>query len=145
MTPCDNILVRNSGWIQAKRIQDARDGLLCILEAETDVPFKINRLYYITNLENAHSVRGLHAHRKLWQAIFCISGSFVLSLDDGSRQQQIRMWRSDQGIILGPGLWHSMHDFSNGCVLLVVASDHYDESDYIRDYDEFKRFVARAS
>ena len=145
MKPRDAILVRNSGWIDAKRIQDARDGLLCILQAGTEVPFEIKRLYYITNLENAHSVRGLHAHRKLWQAIFCLSGSFTLHLDDGAQQQDLRMWRSDLGVVLGPGLWHSMHDFSNGCVLLVVASDHYDESDYIRSYDEFKQYISGLS
>jgi hypothetical protein len=136
-----DIFVRNSGYLYLKRIEDDRDGVLCIAEAARDLPFEIKRFYFITNLENARSVRGKHAHRNLWQAIFCISGSFILSLDDGNTKQDIMMWQSHVGVLLGPRLWHTMHSFSAGCVLLVAASDYYDESDYIRDYDAFLAFV----
>lgn len=135
------LTVRNSGYVQLKRIEDDRDGVLCIGEGARDLPFEMKRFYYITNLENARSVRGKHAHRCLWQAIFCVCGSFVLGLDDGFTQQNITMWQNNVGVLLGPGLWHTMHSFSSGCVLLVVASDYYDESDYIRDYDVFLKFV----
>lgn len=135
--PGMEIVVKRSGAITLKKIDDEADGTLCIAEAMRDVPFDVKRFYYITNLLNERSIRGKHAHRTLWQAIFCISGSFTLGLDDGERRQEIRLWRSHQGVLLGPGLWHTMTDFSTGCVLLVAASDYYDERDYIRGYDEF--------
>jgi len=137
----NDILVKNSGWVPLKQFDDGRDGMLCILEAQRDIPFEIKRIYYITNLQNARSLRGKHAHKTLWQAIFCISGSFLLGLDDGITRQEIQVWRNDQGVLLGPGLWHTMTGFSGGCVLMVVASDYYDESEYIRNYDEFVKFV----
>lgn len=135
------IVVRNSGWAVLRQFDDGVDGSLGIVEAGRDIPFGIKRVYYITNLLNARSVRGKHAHKKLWQAIFCVSGSFTLGLDDGTNRQSMRMWRNNEGVLLGPGLWHTMSEFSAGCVLLVVASDYYDESDYIRNYDEFLKFV----
>lgn len=135
------ITVKNSGYVELKKVADDRDGVLCIMNGMLDIPFEIKRVYYINHLENARSVRGKHAHKTLQQVIFCISGSFTLSLDDGTNQQDIHMWRDNQGVILGPGLWHTMHSFSNGCILLIAASDYYDESDYIRDYDEFLELI----
>ena len=73
--------------------------------------------------------------------IFCICGSFILDLDDGRTRQSVRLDRDNVGVRLGPGLWHCMHSFSSGCVLLVAASDWYDEADYIRDYDDFRAWV----
>lgn len=135
------IQVKNSGYVNLRKIRDDRDGNLIIAEAMKDIPFEIRRFYYINNLENSQSVRGLHAHRELSQVIFCISGSFVLALDDGNEKQKILMNKDNIGVILGPMLWHAMEDFSSGCVLLVVASDYYSEKDYIRDYDEFLNLV----
>lgn len=132
-----DIKVKNSGYIELPRIVDERDGVLSIMEGARDIPFDIKRVYYINHLENLQSVRGRHAHKTLEQVIFCINGSFVLSLDDGKNKQDIHMWRDNIGVVLGTGLWHEMHSFSSGCILLVVASDHYDETDYIRNYDEF--------
>lgn len=131
------INVKNSGYVELPRIIDERDGVLSIMEGNKDIPFDIKRVYYINHLENLQSVRGRHAHKTLQQVIFCINGSFVLSLDDGHVKQDIHMWRDNVGVILGTGLWHEMHSFSSGCVLLVVASDYYDETDYIRDYEAF--------
>ncbi len=139
----EGIVVKNSGRVTLKQYDDGVDGTLCILEAMRDIPFEVKRVYYISNLQNARSIRGKHAHRQLWQALFCISGSFVLTLDDGLTQQEIRLWKSDQGILLGPELWHTMSEFSGCCVLLVVASDFYDESDYIRNYEEFINHVRK--
>lgn len=133
--------VKNSGYVELKKIIDARDGVLCIMEGGRDIPFEIKRVYYITHIENDVSIRGKHAHRTLNQVIFCISGSFVLSLDDGHSKQDILMRNSDTGVILGPRLWHTMHNFSSGCVLLIVASDYYDEEDYIRNYHEFIQYI----
>lgn len=137
------ITVKNSGKILLKKINDKVDGNLIILEESKDIPFEIKRVYYITNLEKNLSVRGKHAHKELHQVIFCISGSFVLGLDDGIAKQNILMDREDIGILLGPGLWHTMEQFSDGCIILVIASDYYDESDYIRDYDKFIEFTLR--
>ena len=135
------ITVKHSGYVELPRIVDERDGVLCIAEFGRQLPFEPRRLYYITNLESGSSIRGKHAHRKLSQVIFCLSGSFILSLDDGQNKQDVLMWRDNVGVILGPGLWHTMHSFSGGCVLLVLADDYYDESDYIRDYDAFLSWV----
>jgi hypothetical protein len=135
------ILVKNSGYVELKKIVDARDGVLCIMEGCRDIPFDIKRVYYITHIENDVSIRGRHAHHTLKQVIFCISGSFVLSLDDGAIKQDIMMRQNNLGVILGNHLWHTMHDFSNGCVLLIVASDYYEEADYIRNYDDFIQYV----
>lgn len=137
----ESITVNNSGYIDLKLIRDDRDGNLVILEALRDVPFEIKRLYYITNLENSVSIRGNHAHKELEQVIFCLQGSFTLGLDDGKNRQKILVNRVNSGVRLGRMLWHTMEDFSSGCVLLVVASDYYDEKDYIRDYDEFLRLA----
>ena len=135
------IQVDFSGYVELQRIYDGRDGHLCVMEAERQVPFAVKRVYYINGLENCVSVRGKHAHKSLRQVIFCIHGSFILTLDDGVRTQSIHMYRDNVGVILDPGLWHTMHAFSSGCVLLVVASDYYDEADYIRDYDTFKTWL----
>jgi dTDP-4-dehydrorhamnose 3,5-epimerase-like enzyme len=141
MNNIETITVKNSGYIELPRIVDERDGVLSIMEGNKDIPFEIKRIYYINNLENRQSIRGKHAHKALQQVIFCINGSFVLSLDDGVKQQDIHMWQDNVGVILGSGLWHTMHSFSSGCILLVVASDYYEENDYIRDYDEFLQLV----
>ena len=141
VTELPELRVRRCGLIELPRIVDQRDGVLCIAEGARDIPFEIRRVYYITHLENAESVRGKHAHRTLSQVIFCLSGSFVLELDDGEQRQELWMWRENLGVLLGPGLWHTMRDFSNGCTLLVLASDYYDEADYIRDYDQFLAWV----
>ena len=135
------IQVKRSGYVELKKIDDGHDGNLIVLEELKDVPFDVKRLYYINNLENCVSVRGHHAHRTLQQVIFCVSGGFTLGLDDGETKQALRLYRDNVGVILGPGLWHTMHSFSTGCVLLVVASDYFDEADYIRDYDEFQNWV----
>lgn len=134
-----DINVKHSGFITLKRVVDERDGVLSIMEAQKDIPFDIKRVYYINHLDNQQSVRGKHAHKTLQQVIFCINGSFKLALDDGTNKQEIHMWKDNVGVVIGTGLWHEMHSFSSGCVLLVVASDYYDESDYIRDYEEFMK------
>ena len=137
----DKIIVKNSGIVTLPRIVDDRDGVLCIMNSLQEIPFEIKRMYYINNLDPKSSLRGKHAHRQLRQVIFCINGCFTLTLDDGETQQDILMREDNIGVILDPMLWHTMHDFSSGCVLLVAASDYYDEADYIRNYDEFMRLV----
>ncbi|EMJ93229.1 sugar 3,4-ketoisomerase [Leptospira alstonii] len=141
----DEITVKNSGYVHLKKIHDDRDGNLVIMESLRDIPFEIKRIYYINNLENSVSIRGLHAHKEIEQVIFCVSGSFTLKLDDGLTKQKIFMNNDNMGVILGKMLWHSMEGFSSGCVLLVVASDYYREDDYIRDYSDFIQLVGKSS
>jgi dTDP-4-dehydrorhamnose 3,5-epimerase-like enzyme len=87
-------------------------------------------------------MRGKHAHKKLKQVLFCISGSCAVELDDGKNKQKIILDQPHQGIYLGNNLWHTMSEFTNNCILLVMASDVYDESDYIRDYQEFLNHIS---
>jgi hypothetical protein len=129
--------VRQSGVIPLQCYKDLPDGNLFIAEAQHQVPFAIKRVYFINSLANHSAVRGKHAHRALEQALFCVSGSFSLLLDDGTTKQRIRVNDPAFGVRIGPLLWHTMSAFSYDCVILVLASDHFDESDYIRRYDEF--------
>ena len=122
-------------------IADGIDGKLSVAEGLHNIPFDIKRVYYIYDLENFHAIRGKHAHKQLEQVIFCINGSFVLQLDDGHAREEIFINQRNTGVYLGTGLWHTMTQFSKDCVLLVLASDYYNEQDYIRDYSEFIAFI----
>lgn len=133
-----SLRVRNSGIIRLQLSPDLPDGNLFIVEAGRSVPFPIKRVYYINSLANPKAVRGKHAHRTLEQAIICISGSFLLTLDDGRQKQSFRLNDPSVAIRLRPMLWHTMSRFTYDCVILVLASDWFDESDYIRDYAEFR-------
>ncbi|MFA6142135.1 MAG: FdtA/QdtA family cupin domain-containing protein [Candidatus Omnitrophota bacterium] len=127
--------------IELKFIDDGVDGNLVVAEAQNQVPFKIKRVYFINNLSHLGAVRGKHAHKKLEQAIFCVNGSFKLGLDDGNKKEKVALSKPYVGIYLRPGVWHTMHNFSKDCVILVLASDIYKESDYIRDHEEFLKYV----
>ena len=112
-------------------------GSLVALDKISGLPFEIRRIYYIFDTKPGIA-RGFHAHRKLHQVAICISGSFTMVLDNGLERANIDMTSSLVGIDLPPMLWHEMHTFSDDCIILVVASDYYDEDDYIRDYGQFK-------
>lgn len=135
------IRVKRSGVVKLQFFKDLPDGNLFIAERPKDIPFEIKRVYFINNLANPKALRGMHAHQKLEQVLFCISGSFVLRLDDGRATQRITLNDPAVGIRLGPLLWHAMSSFSYDCVILVLASDRFDESDYIRDYQSFLNYV----
>jgi len=135
------IKVKNSGIIKLQFFNDFPDGNLVIGESKKSVPFDIKRIYYINNLFNKKAIRGHHAHKKLDQIIFCVNGSFILKLDDGQSRQSVLMDSPYYGVRLGPRLWHTMEKFSTDCVILVVANDYYKESDYLRDYNEFKKYI----
>jgi dTDP-4-dehydrorhamnose 3,5-epimerase-like enzyme len=136
-----DIKVKNSGWVELQTFDDRPDGILCIGEELKNIPFNIKRFYFISNLGNRQAVRGKHAHREIEQILFCISGGFDLLLDDGLSKQTIRMEDPGKGILLGKMLWHEMTNFSNDCVILVVANDYYRAEDYIRNYDDFNREI----
>ncbi len=112
-------------------------GWLVALEAGRTIPFAVRRVYYIYGTRPGVR-RGKHAHRKLRQVLVCIAGACTILLDDGRRQEDVRLTGNTEGLVLEPMIWHEMYDFSPGCVLLVLADDWYDEADYIRDYAKFK-------
>lgn len=111
-------------------------GSLVALESAKNIPFEIKRVYYIFDTKS-DVVRGLHAHKDLSQVMVCLKGSCRVVLDNGSTKEQVILESPNKGLLIDNMLWHEMHDFSADCVLLVLANEHYDESDYIRDYDDF--------
>jgi dTDP-4-dehydrorhamnose 3,5-epimerase-like enzyme len=115
-------------------------GSLISLEANKQIPFAIKRVYYIYGTQ-ADVARGFHAHKQLKQVAVCVSGKCRMILDDGVKREELWLDSPDKGLLIGDLVWREMHDFSADCVLLVLASEHYDESDYIRDYDDFIRKV----
>lgn len=122
-----------------KGIGDGK-GVLVSLEAFKNVPFEIKRVYYLVDL-NADHPRGFHAHKNLKQIVFCLNGSCDFILDNGTDRETIRLDNPYQGIFIESLVWREMHNFSAGCVIMVVASELYDEGDYIRDYSQFKKAV----
>jgi hypothetical protein len=144
MNPRLKLKVSQAEVVALKFFKDSPDGNLFIAEARRQIPFAIKRVYFINNLTNARAVRGRHAHRKLEQVLICVSGSFVLQLDDGRHVQRIRLNDAAYGIRVGPMLWHTMSSFSYDCVILVLASAWFAESDYIRDHGVFLQTVRRA-
>lgn len=110
-------------------------GSLISLEAMKNIPFEIKRVYYIFDAND--QPRGFHAHKELQQVIIAVAGKCKIVLDNGSSKEEIWLDSPDKGLLIQNNLWREMHDFSSDCVLLVLASEHYDESDYIRNYEEF--------
>jgi len=138
----NTISVKNARWISTQKIVDGHDGILSVANEMDNIPFDIKRVYYIYNLINHRNVmRGMHAHKSLEQVMFCLNGMCTVTLDDGNRKQNIILDRPNIGIFLGTNLWHTMQEFNSNCILLVFASQLYNETDYIRDYDEFLETV----
>ena len=111
-------------------------GSLVAIEQCRDVPFAIARVYYLFGTQDGVT-RGLHAHRALRQFAVAVRGSCTMLLDDGAWRETLRLGDPSVGLILPPMVWHEMSDFSDDCVLMVLADAPYDEADYIRDYDRF--------
>ena len=116
-------------------------GQLIAFEELRDIPFKIKRVYYMYDTAEG-VVRGKHAHRKLEQILVCIHGSCKIRLDNGKEKKVVPLEKPYEGLYVANNMWREMFDFSEDAILLVFASELYDEDDYIRDYDEFLRFVA---
>lgn len=119
---------------------DDRGSLIALEQQSANIPFEIKRVYYIFNTKQEIR-RGFHAHKKLKQVIICTSGSCQILLDDGKDQQTVCLDTPKQGLYIEGIIWREMFDFSPDCVLMVLASNIYDESDYIRNYDEFIQLV----
>lgn len=122
-------------WINFPPLGDDR-GALVALEANKTVPFDIKRVYYLFGTRSDVS-RGFHAHKALKQVAVCVTGKCKMLLDDGAKRTEVWLDSPTKGLLINDMVWREMHDFSPDCVLLVLASEHYDESDYIRDYKEF--------
>jgi len=136
-----NIKVNNCHSIHLKKIIDEKDGVLSVGEAMREIPFLIKRVYYIYDFFDQESIRGLHAHKALEQVLFCLGGKFSMHLDDGINKETIQLDKPNYGLYLGPMVWHKMTHFSTNSIILVLCSDQFKESDYIRDYKEFCTLV----
>lgn len=117
------------------------NGNLSVVENGNQIPFDIKRVYYLYDVPGGEE-RGGHSHKKLRQCIVAISGSFDVIIDDGIQQRCVTLNRPYKGLLIVPGIWRVINNFSSGAVCLVMASEHYDEDDYVRDYDEFKKLTS---
>jgi dTDP-4-dehydrorhamnose 3,5-epimerase-like enzyme len=115
-------------------------GKLSVAELGGALPFPVRRVYWIYGTQPGVS-RGFHAHKQLRQLCVCVAGSVRILLFDGRREESIVLDSSAKGLLIGPGLWREMHEFSPDCVLMVFADAEYDETDYMRDREQFIRHV----
>jgi hypothetical protein len=125
--------------IDLPKIVDPR-GNLTVAEGMEKVPFEIKRAYWVYDVPAGES-RGGHAHKRLQQLVIALSGSFTVTLDDGHERQTILLNHPWQGLLIDVNTWRTLDDFSSGAVCLVLASEHFEEDDYIYEYDEFLKYV----
>ncbi|MCG6320086.1 FdtA/QdtA family cupin domain-containing protein [Vibrio alginolyticus] len=133
----------NIPLISFQKMGDER-GSLISLEQQKNIPFDIKRIYYIFDTQSGLA-SGFHAHYDLEQVAICMKGSVTFVIDDGTTKETVTLSSPDVGMHIKGLKWREMHDFSEDCVLMVVASELYDEADYIRDYDTFLKEVAHAN
>ena len=116
-------------------------GQLVAIEAMKDLPFAVKRVYYI--YDTLPGVRrGYHAHKNLQQVLLCVNGSCKIHLDDGTDTAEVTLDKPNEGLYISNNMWREMYDFVPGTVLLVLASEYYDEADYIRNYSDFLKMIA---
>ena len=116
-----------------------RAGNITIVEDQTHIPFDVRRIYYLYDIPGGED-RGGHAHKALHQLIVAASGSFHVLLDDGQNKKIVTLNRPDYGLMVVPGIWRELFEFSSGAICLVLASQKYDQEDYIRSYEQFVDF-----
>ena len=125
--------------IDLPKITDPR-GNLTFAEGEGHIPFPVKRAYWVYDVPAGES-RGGHAHKRLLQLVVALSGSFTVTLDNGRERETVLLNHPWQGLLIETNTWRTLDDFSSGAVCLVLASEHYEEDDYIYDYDEFLNYV----
>ena len=118
------------------KVRENYDGKLVALEVGKDIPFEIKRVYYIWG-NKPGIIRGKHAHRKLEQIVICMAGSCDFILDNGKQREVVHLSSADKGLYIKNNIWREFTHFSEDCVIMVLASEHYEEADYIRDYSLF--------
>ncbi len=121
--------------IDFNQLGDER-GSLISLESNKNIPFEVKRIYYLYNTKT-DVARGFHAHKKLQQVAICVKGSCEFILSNGVVKEEVLLDNPTNGLCIGNMVWREMHNFSSDCVLLVLASEYYDETDYIRSFDKF--------
>ncbi|EKO3932954.1 WxcM-like domain-containing protein [Vibrio fluvialis] len=127
-------------WIEFQSLGDER-GELISLEGKKNIPFSIKRIYYLFGMKG-DIPRGFHAHKRLKQVAICVKGSCDILMDDGIYKETVSLNSPNKGLVIDVMQWHEMRNFSDDCLIIVLASDLYDEDDYIRDYSVFKRKVS---
>ena len=132
--------VSDCGIIELDRHHSQRKGDISVVENGKEVPFDVKRIYYLYDVPGGAD-RGGHAHKELYQLIVAASGAFTVELDDGMNKKSFTLNRPYQGLLVKPGIWRTLTDFSSGSICMVLASEKYDEKDYIREYGEFKKYL----
>lgn len=131
-----------ASFVKIPEIKD--DCSLIFAQTPNHIPFEIKRIYYISKA-TPKLPRGFHAHKKNQQVLFCIQGSIKLLIDNGKQKEEIRLNKPNIGIFIDRMIWHQMHNFRKNTILLVLASGIFDEKDYIRDYESFKKRLNKFS
>ncbi len=128
--------IDDCGVMMLETHSENRDGNLTVVQNVGTFPFEIKRTYYLYDVPGGES-RGGHSHKALHELIVAAGGSFTVTIDDGLEKRTFMLNRPDRGLHIVPGIWRTLDDFSSGAVCLVLASDKYEEADYIRLYDDF--------
>ena len=115
-------------------------GNITVVENNRELPFEVKRVYYLYDVPGGEE-RGGHSHKQLYSFLVAASGSFDVLLDDGVSTRAVTLNRPSYGLLIVPGIWRVLNNFSSGSVCLVLTSDYYDESDYIREYEDFKKIT----
>lgn len=125
--------------VELDRHHSDRKGNLSVVENGITLPFEVKRVYYLYDVPGGME-RGGHAHKELDQLVVAVSGSFTVMLDDGSIKRSFVLNRPYVGLMIKPGIWRVLNDFSSGSVCMVLASEKFDEEDYIRNYSDYLKF-----
>jgi len=140
---CDELVAKYSVYdcsiVELDRHHSQRKGDISVIENGETVPFNVQRVYYLYDVPGGVE-RGGHAHKSLYQLVMAVSGSFTVTLNDGKAKRSFTLNRPYQGLLVKPGIWRDLNDFSSGSVCLVLASQKYDPDDYIRDYEDFLNY-----
>ncbi len=135
MSPLDKVKV-----YEFSKVCDPR-GNLSFIEEGCHVPFSIKRVFHIYDVPGGET-RGGHAHKENYEVVMAVSGSFEMHLTDGDREMIVRLDRANKGVLIPPGVWLTMRNFTTGTVVAALCSEYYEASDYIRDFDKYREYVA---